>query len=171
MTKRQHDNLSGTLVKIIAGLILAFIFALGLGRISGSDTFWHIATGKYTLSTLSIPQFDPFTFTMADTPWRPTEWLSEVIMYLIFSAGGFPGIIVFTSAAFAAAFLILFFHARSTGALPLVTLSLLALVGIDRLQHCIPRPQVFSYILLSYFSLSIHQYLSLIHISEPTRPY
>lgn len=145
---------------IITGLILACIFALGLRHISGSDTYWHIATGKYVLSNLSIPRFDPFTFTMADTPWRPTEWLSEAIMFLTFKAGGFPGIVIFTSAAFTAVFLILFLHSCSTGALSLATLSILALVGIDRIQHCIPRPQIFSYILLSYFSFSIHQYLS-----------
>lgn len=56
------------------------------------DTYWHLAAGQWMLELHAIPHTDPFSATMPGAPWVAHEWLSEVIMALVFGAGGWSGL-------------------------------------------------------------------------------
>lgn len=73
-----------------------------------SDFWWHIATGKYIVSTGSLPDKDPFSYTSAMEenknlfPERENfilkqYWLSQIIFYLLYDYAGPKGIIVLRS--------------------------------------------------------------------------
>jgi len=89
-------------------LALAAILLLGLfsTELSDSDSWWHLATGRYIVTQHRLPVPDPFAFTTATAaPAYPGEertrrfnltheWLSQAVWYLIESAGGAAGVVL-----------------------------------------------------------------------------
>jgi len=58
------------------------------------DLWWHIVMGRDMLAGAAIERFDLYSFTAAMEPVLNHEWLSEVIMALIYSAWGETGLIL-----------------------------------------------------------------------------
>jgi hypothetical protein len=84
----------------IATLVLTAICLLGLfsPEITDTDFWWHLKTGQYIIDHHSLPVPDPFAYT---TPNQGVgnfnlthEWLSQVLLYAVYSVGGFPGIVL-----------------------------------------------------------------------------
>jgi hypothetical protein len=94
---------------IVIALAAALLFIWFSPEVADSDTWWHLKTGQYILQTHKLPVPDPFAFTTATAgsayPDEATvrhfnlthEWLAQIIFYLVYAAGGFPGIVVFRS--------------------------------------------------------------------------
>ena len=59
-----------------------------------NDFWWHLKSGQYILQNVSIPHFDPFSFTKGGSEWVTHEWLSEVIMYATFHLTGWTGLLL-----------------------------------------------------------------------------
>ena len=70
--------------------------------LNDGDTFWHLAAGRWILDHHQVPLTDPFSFTFAGRPWVAHEWLSEVLVALAFSVGGWGGVMLLTALAMAA---------------------------------------------------------------------
>jgi hypothetical protein len=51
------------------------------------DFWWHLPTGNWILSHHAVPRHDLFTLTVWDHRWITHEWLSEVILALLYAAG------------------------------------------------------------------------------------
>jgi hypothetical protein len=87
-------------------LAVALMFIWFSPEVADSDTWWLLKSGQYITQTHHLPVPDPFAFTTASAgaayPDEPTvrhfnlthEWLSEVIFYLTYAAGGFTGLIL-----------------------------------------------------------------------------
>lgn len=88
---------------------LTYLGFLAYGNLllGDGDTYWHIAAGRWIIEHATIPAHDPFSHTMRGAPWMAHEWLSEVILSLVYQAFGWAGVIALTSAAFAGAMAIL----------------------------------------------------------------
>lgn len=69
---------------------------MGLRRTLDPDMWWHLRTGEFILQH-GIPRQDVFSFTAANHAWITHEWLSQVVMWLVYRAGAFPGMIVGTA--------------------------------------------------------------------------
>jgi hypothetical protein len=48
----------------------------------GSDLWWHLAAGRWTLAHGAIPLLDPYSFVAAGRPWLNDAWLSDVVFHL-----------------------------------------------------------------------------------------
>lgn len=71
------------------------------------DFWWHLRTGQYIWQTRTLPAPDPFSYTSdLGQPAYPGElrvrrfnltheWLAQVIWYGVYSAAGFPGVVLF----------------------------------------------------------------------------
>ncbi|MEK6191323.1 MAG: hypothetical protein AABM41_03240 [Chloroflexota bacterium] len=66
----------------LAGIMVVIVLAKGL---TDPDFFTHIRTGQLIVDNGQVPTTDPFSFTWFGQPWILHEWLSEVLMYLLFS--------------------------------------------------------------------------------------
>ncbi|SPE34123.1 conserved membrane hypothetical protein [Candidatus Sulfopaludibacter sp. SbA6] len=90
-----------------ATLLLTALCLLGLfsTEIADTDFWWHLKTGQYMVERHSLPVPDPFAYTTsAATAYRGEEqvrrfnltheWLSQVLMYAVYAAAGFPGIVL-----------------------------------------------------------------------------
>jgi len=90
-------------------LALSAICLIGLlyTEAEDTDTWWHLKTGQYIAQHHALPVPDPFAYTTAMNPdaypgeaqsrhFNLThEWLAQVLMYGVYSAGGFPALILF----------------------------------------------------------------------------
>ena len=78
------------LILVILG---AMIFVIR--PIEDPDFWWHLKTGQLILQDKQIPHFDDYSFTSSGKPWIAHEWLSEVIMFGTYKAGGIPFTVLF----------------------------------------------------------------------------
>src|ERR1035437_428159 len=95
----------------LPGLLLALAAVFGMGRFSSeiydSDFWWHLKTGQYIVEKHALPVPDPFAFTTAGAgsayPGEELtrhfnlthEWLAQVVLYLVYRAAGFGGVVLF----------------------------------------------------------------------------
>ena len=95
------------LVIVVAAACLLGWFSKEIGD---PDFWWHLITGEYIAARHTLPVPDPFAFTTAMA--RPAyaaeartrqfnlthEWLAQLLMYAVYRAAGFPGIVLFRAA-------------------------------------------------------------------------
>ncbi|MFN3323357.1 MAG: hypothetical protein ACK5AZ_07670 [Bryobacteraceae bacterium] len=132
--------------------LLLWPFAIGvfgwLGLLSDGDTGWHIRTGEYILEHREVPREDFFSFTKPGEPWFAWEWLADVVLALLYRAGGLKGVVLFSGVMTALFGTLLFRSMLWRGATPLVSL-LLILVGMGAASiHFLARPHLFTLVLL-----------------------
>ena len=145
-------------------LILALAAVLLIGLFSGpfrdADSWTHLKTGQYIVENHRLTVPDPFAFTTAghqnSYPGEAEtanfnerhEWLAQSLMYLVWAAAGFPGIILARALFVAAfcAFVGLTAHARGAGFYGSIIAALAAASVIQ--VNAVDRPQVVTYALL-----------------------
>ena len=82
--------------RLFEGLFFVALFVMGVRATLDADMWWHLRTGEYILQH-GIPRLDVFSFTVTEHAWVTHEWLSQVVMWLVYLAGGFAGLIVGTA--------------------------------------------------------------------------
>lgn len=65
-----------------------FLYGAGEKLFRDSDTGWHIRNGESILRNATLPRTDPYSFSKAGQPWISWEWGSDVLMGLVYRAGG-----------------------------------------------------------------------------------
>lgn len=69
------------------------VFALAVVRApSDSDMYWHLASGKWMVEHGGVLRTDVFTTTVAGQPYSVGEWLGQIVLYLAYAIGGWPGL-------------------------------------------------------------------------------
>lgn len=90
-------------------IVLTAIFLVGLftTELSDTDSWIHLATGRYILTNHRLTWPDPFHYTTALNPPADSteatiryfnlthEWLAQLAMYLIYLGGGFGGVVLY----------------------------------------------------------------------------
>jgi len=73
----------------------------GLARISDNSFFCHLGTGRWILEH-GIPRADPFSFTVAGTPWVAESWLADLLYGILDRRFGPAGVTTMNATAGAA---------------------------------------------------------------------
>jgi hypothetical protein len=109
------DRYHGDLVKALLSTQHVFIAVIFLGLVGMAarnvvdpDVWWHLKTGEYISAHRHVPHTDPFSYTRAGAPWVAHEWLTDLILYGIYRAASWGGLIVVFAAILSAAFFLLF---------------------------------------------------------------
>ena len=82
------------LLPSVRDIIFIFLFwSLLAGSLSNRpladpDIGWHIRTGEQILTTHSLPRTDPFSSTMQSQPWFAGEWMYDIVLGILYHAGG-----------------------------------------------------------------------------------
>ena len=71
-----------------------------------SDTWWQLRTGEEMWRSGQVMLRDEFTFTVNGQHWPNHEWLTQVIFYGVYSAGGFPLLTLLCASAVTGAWVI-----------------------------------------------------------------
>jgi len=87
-----------------AAIVLLATAAFSVRVFIDGDTNWHVASGRWILSHMSVPSTDPFSYTYAGKHWIAHEWLSEVLMALAYLGLGWNGVVLLIGLAAGIAF-------------------------------------------------------------------
>ena len=126
-------------------LLFAFAVAASVGTATDPDLWWHLRTGEVIVED-GIPRTDIFSYTVAGTDWITHEWGSQVLMWLLWSAGGASTLIVVFTALVGLSFALAF---RTSRARPLITVSMVVLAAFAARIATAPRPQMFNLLFLA----------------------
>ena len=111
-----------------------------------ADLWWHLRAGQEMWAQKSILLTDIFSYTRAGAPWVNAFWLSELLLYGLYSLGRY-----FALAAFVALLGALTFHlvAKNFKGNPFVDSFLLLLAVVTAAPIWGPRPQILSFFLVA----------------------
>lgn len=134
--------------KLFSALVLVSLFALTARPILVHDFWWHLRAGQYMVETEGLPSSDPFAYTSAGKEWITHEWGSEILMYWIYQAAGWGGLIVVFSVIITAAFVIVY---RRCAGRPFVAGLALLLGALSTAPVWGVQPQMITMLLVSAF--------------------
>lgn len=128
-------------------LLALFLLGLILGyrQVTSPDLGFHLATARWILENGWVPSTDPFSYTVRDHAYVDLQWLYQLIVHGLLSAGGTLAIIAMTTlATLAFGGLQLLRTARRDGSLGVGALFMLLLFFLGTYWE--PRPHLFSWI-------------------------
>ncbi|HVD47983.1 MAG TPA: hypothetical protein VNG70_11935 [Candidatus Limnocylindria bacterium] len=142
---------------MIGGIMLA-VLMLFIEGFQDPDFWWHLRVGRWMVDNAKLPSVDLFTFTVPDHVWTDHEYLTEALMWFIYSAAGTVGLaIVFGLVTWAGFWLIY----RQVKRQPFVIVGLgLALGALAGWPIWGPRAQMITFALTCLELYWIHGYLS-----------
>lgn len=129
---------------VFVSVLFVLLFRSGQGLLGDGDTGYHIKTGEIILRTWQVPRSDIYSFHSPALPWTAHEWLSEIIMALVFGLSGLTGVVIFFALLLAITHWLLYqtLRARSDDALLCLAITLLATATSS--THWLARPHAFS---------------------------
>ncbi len=149
------------------------------------DFWWHLKQGEFIYTTHSIPAKDEFSSTtyVADRiakevasaanfvqppPENKTDfwiknnlklaWFAQLLFYIIYHFLGIPGIAVYKSCVFAAAFLAAYLTMLKRGSAPLASFLVLALIAVIAVDFNYTRPQIFSFLIFPCMLYALYDF-------------
>jgi len=133
----------------LAGLLLAALVVLyGIRPVAGWDVWWHLRAGQEAVESCSSLPVDTFSHTRAGVPWAHKDLGAEVLLRAVHAPGGFPGLVALRLLLFLGALGLVVGTARRAGAAPAAALLLGAVVVLAVEFRFVPRPSLFSLVLL-----------------------
>jgi len=89
-------------------IVAAGLFLLAARPVTDPDVWWHLRTGQLDIQNHRLFHADPYSFTRAGQPWIDHEWLSEILIFALYKAAGWGGLILGFAALIAGTFLLVF---------------------------------------------------------------
>ena len=129
-----------------AGMLFVAIFVLACQAPVQSDTWWLLRAGADIWSTWRVPLVDAYSHTASRGYWWNHEWLSEVLFFGLFRAGGLPLLAACCAASVVATWAIVWRTSQARFELLLIVTGLCLVAAA---QSWAVRPQVLSALLFA----------------------
>ena len=141
-------NLNGRqlLAWLLVLLLATHLVLLGFFQISSLDTWFHLKEGELYVTTGSLPAQDPFAFTTEGRVWIKYSWLADVLFYLVYAAGGIPGLILLRLAILFAIAGLLYFLLRGCGVHPVAAVLLVFVASLALRFRLFVRPELITFL-------------------------
>ena len=139
--------------RLFVALFVIALFTMAVRETLDPDMWWHLRTGEFILQN-GIPAQDVFTFTVPQNAWITHEWLSQLIMWLVYLAGGLPGLILFFAALIALTYWLLYLACAGR---PYLATFIVLLSAITSAIVWGARPQIFNLLLTAVFVLIVER--------------
>jgi hypothetical protein len=153
---------SSTVKNVYAITLLVFLIVISLfcslKAIGDQDFFWHIATGKWIVQNMSLPDADPFSFTTPASPGSREKfiltayWLSQTLYYALYYFLGLNGIILLRFLMISGILYVVFLNGKLSDKTILLGLTLAAAVVLLEMFP-MERPQAVSFL---FFSITLY---------------
>jgi hypothetical protein len=118
--------------------------------LSDADTGWHIRTGEWILAHRGVPTHDMFSFSRPGETWYAWEWLSEVVLAGLHSAGGLAAVLLADVAILSVVFALLYGLVRRK-ANPVVAIVVTFVAAVCSSVHWLARPHLFTLLFVVLF--------------------
>ncbi|WP_219892819.1 hypothetical protein [Aquisediminimonas profunda] len=138
---------------IVLLLVFAY-FSILTSALGDGDTSWHLAAGKWIVEHGTVPTVDPFSYTFRGKLWTAHEWLSEVLMFAAYSAGGWAGLLLMFGLVTGATFVTLAVYVRRWLAFPMALVPIAFCFG-GTVSYMLARPHLFGWLLLALWITSL----------------
>jgi hypothetical protein len=133
--------------ELLLGAVLVSSLALFIRPVSDPDFWYHVRVGQWIVEHGRLPATDLFTYTVAGHVWVDHEWLSEVLVWLVYARLGAAGVSVALGVVTWLGFLLILAAIRPARQ-PYVIVGLaMALAAVAGAPLWGPRPQVFTFAL------------------------
>ncbi len=137
-----------TIKQFFTLLVFVVIWTTAVRAPLDPDLWWHLRAGEIILES-GIPDQDPgFSFTAGDNDWFMHEWLSDLLMHLIYAVGGIWGLALFFSLVVVLTFVLLY---RASVGRPYLAGFVLILGYWAYHPFVHSRPQLFNTLLAALF--------------------
>jgi hypothetical protein len=128
-------------------VLLALVGIFAIRRLDNSDTWWHLASGRWIVENGTVPHTDTLSFTVPGNDWINLQWLYDLVLYLVHQAAGAHALVLLSAAACVATFAFVILHLRrSLG--PWAATAIAAWVLLASHDRFVIRPEMFSFLLL-----------------------
>ncbi len=87
------------LVPLLLTLIGYAVILRPLDLFHDGDAYWHVAAGQWMLDHRAVPLADPFSYSVQGKEWIAHEWLSELLMALVWRIDGWNAVVILYAAA------------------------------------------------------------------------
>jgi len=77
---------------MLGTMLVGAVFIAGRTFAVDPDLWWHVKNGQNILATHHWPTTDPYSFTVAGTPWLSYEWLGDVLFGAVARFAGLQGL-------------------------------------------------------------------------------
>ena len=143
---------------LLGSLLVALCAAHGTALVRSDDAWMHLAIGRMIVERGELPEKDVFLNSGEPAPWTIHSWLSEVVFYKVFGAGGLTMLLGLRALMVAAALALLMLLLLRLGSPPWLAalLCCLALLA-PGIRSTLMRPLLFSHLLLVVFLLVLYQ--------------
>lgn len=137
------------LAEVVPWLVVLAFALEGLRPLADQDTWWHLRTGEWIVGHHRLPTVDAWSFA-STRPWIPHEWLSEVLLFVSYRLGGYPGVLVLRALVLAGIAFVVIRECRRRGSWLHATIA--ALFGLATVEPgAAARPQLASFLLMAIF--------------------
>lgn len=141
--------------QLFSSLFVLALFAMGVRETLDPDMWWHLRTGEFILQQ-GIPRQDVFSFTVPDYAWTTHEWLAQVFMWLVYRAGGLPGLILVFALLIALTYWLVY---RVCAGRPYLAAFVVLLAAFASAIVWGARPQIFNLLFTAVFLYVIERVL------------
>ena len=139
-----------TLPRLLLAAGLIAIGAMAARYAADSDTWWHLATGRWILAHGQIPTTDIFSYTQAGAAWHIPGWPAQLLLFGVYSIAGDLGLSALSALIVVGAFAAV--ATAAPGDQPFVRVIALIFAAVVSSIYWAARPALFS---LLFAALSI----------------
>lgn len=150
----KNPRIINTVIIFLAAAVLAALMFAGKTPLD-SDPIWSSAVGQWIYNNHTVPQFEPFSWTVAGEPWIGHEWLFCLTAYLMRTYFGDLGFLYLTtfSLLLLAGMLALWVNKLN----PSRAAGIFCAIGLLMITHYIsPRSFVTTYFLFLFLLYLLH---------------
>jgi hypothetical protein len=134
---------------VILGATLLLVALTAIFPVPVYDLWWQLKAGELIVKTHSIPSTDVFSFTANGQPWVLQEWLTEVLLYGLYTHAPAVALVWYKLIAVTLAFGLVFWRCWLRSGHFLLSLGLTVLAAYAARWFFDVRPQVLTYLFLS----------------------
>jgi hypothetical protein len=155
LTASPEDRRMALLWTVVVALAaVMMVFVKGELVLADPDTQWHVAVGRLMWETGAMPRVDTMSHTYAGQPWIAKEWLSQAILFAVYAAAGWPGLLAFSGLCLAACLAIIAWR-MFKGCPPFITMLILWVVINSLLGIVTARPHVIALPVVALFTVML----------------
>lgn len=136
--------------KMRAYMVAAVFGALSMTKLSSFDVWIHLSVGREIVRTGQIPEQNLFSFTEPDHPYKPHQWLFQVLVYGV-SKAGVEALILLKAFVVGVSFFVLIdasYRRESTLSVIFLALSI-SYCAME--QRFVVRPQAIAFLMICFY--------------------
>jgi hypothetical protein len=146
--------------QLIVAAAFIVILCVIVRRGGDPDIFWHLVTGQWMVDHHQVVSQDIFTFTVAGKQWIDPEYTTEIIVYLLYKAGGLTLVSLGFAAVTFVGFLLIWRRVRIEPRVnPVIAAIVIGIAGLAGAAVWGPRPQMITFAFTCLELLWLDRYL------------